>query len=77
MQRGYKDTEAETGIIKVTFSHVSSYIIPENVDWDEISILETRSEGSSVKFALMNDSTDAYLEIVIASNDITVELVKN
>lgn len=73
MQRGYKDTEPETGDLKVTFSNVTGYSIPDNVNWDEISILETKLEGSSVKFALIDDSTDDYMEIVIDSDEILVE----
>ena len=73
MQRWYKKTEPETGTLKVVFEHVGDYSIPNDTNWDEISILETNANGSSVKFLLMNDSTDDYLEIVINSNQITVE----
>ena len=47
--------------------------IPDNADWNEISILETRLENGRVKFALMNDMTDDYLEIIIESSSVDVE----
>ncbi len=73
MQVGYNETDPETGTLKVTFSNVSNYIIPENIDWNEISILETAASGNTVKFNLMNDMTDAYIELSICSGHIVVE----
>jgi len=34
MQKGYNETDPETGTLKITFCDVSSYVIPENVDWN-------------------------------------------
>ncbi len=73
MQEGYKESDPETGMIKVTFNDVSYYSIPDDADWNEISILETHLENGQVKFALMNDMTDDYLEIIIESSSVDVE----
>ena len=73
MQSGYNETDSETGLLKVTFSNVSDYSIPEEADWNEISILEAVASGNTVKFSLMNDMTDAYLELSICSKHIVAE----
>jgi hypothetical protein len=73
MQVGYNETDPETGILKVTFSDVTDYNIPEDVDWNEISILEATASGNTVKFSLMNDMTDVYLELIICSGHIVAE----
>ncbi len=73
MQSGYNETDPETGTLTVTFNDVSAFYIPKNVDWNEISILETAILGETVVFKLMNDMTDAYLELKICSNDIRIE----
>lgn len=77
MQKGYNDSDPETGTLKVTFFDVSSYAIPENADWNAISILEMRAVEDGILFSLMNDMTDDYLEIRIRSNRIIVESVPN
>ena len=74
MQEDYKDSDPETGLIKVTFNDVSSYDVPKDADWNEISILETSLDDGRIKFALMNDMTDDYLELIIESNNIDVEI---
>ena len=74
MQNGYKECNPETGTLEVVFANVNNYTIPENVDWSAISILETSLSNDSVKFSLMNDTTDDYLELIINSQNIsTVE----
>ena len=75
MQEDYNETDPETGPIKVTFNNVTSYDIPKSIDWNEISILETQIEDGRIKFALINDMTDDYLEINIASDSVDVEVV--
>ena len=75
MQKGYNEADPETGMLKVTFSGVSKCIIPEDVNWNEISILETCIDNGNIKFSLMNDMTDAYLEIIISSDNVTVESI--
>ena len=72
MQNGYNEKDPETGIIKVTFHGVTNRVIPENVNWDEISILEMKMDGDNIVFALVNDMTDDYLEIIINANHVTV-----
>ena len=71
MQNGYKDTEPETGTLKVVFHNVKDFSIPKDADWNEISILETVIDCDAVKFNLMNDMTDDYLEIIISAESIT------
>jgi hypothetical protein len=73
MQAGYDDTDPETGPLKITFRDVSESNIPNNINWDEISILETESSNGTVTFKLINDMTDAYLDLNIQSNNISVE----
>ena len=73
MQNGYDEKDPETGMIIVTFHGVTDSVIPENVNWDEISILELKKDGDSIVFALMNDMTDDYLEININADHVTVE----
>ena len=58
-------------MLNVTFHGVTNYVIPENVNWDEISIFEMKMDGGRIKFALMNDMTDDYLEIVINANQVS------
>lgn len=70
MQKNYLDTDPETGTLKVTFSNVSAYTIPNDVDWNAISILGTRIDEGNIIFSLINDMTDDCLEISICSNDI-------
>ena len=74
MQNDYKELDPETGSIRVTFKDVSYYDLPEDADWNEISILETSLENGRIKFALMNDMTDEYLELIIETNAVDVEI---
>jgi hypothetical protein len=73
MQPGYNTANPETGTLKVTFDDVSECSIPENVKWNEISILDAVASGNTVKFSLMNDMTDACSELTICSNRILAE----
>ena len=77
MQEWYNENDPETGIIKVTFHGVSGYTIPENVNWNEISILNMDMEEDGVKFALSNDMTDDYLEISINADSVSVDVEEN
>ena len=76
MQNGYDDSNDETGILKVTFSGVKSYIIPDNICLDEISILEMVMDNDGVKFSLVNDLTDDYLEIIVYADQVSAEAIK-
>ncbi len=71
MQSGYNESDPETGILIVTFDKVIDYTIPENANWNAISILETSMDQSYVKFSLINDLTDDYLELKINAESIT------
>ena len=73
MQKNYVESDPETGIISVVFDGVTFYDIPESVNWDEISILETKMENQYVKFLLINDMTDDYLEMVISAEEVSVQ----
>ena len=73
MQIGYNAADQETGPLKVTFNDVSEFSIPENVKWNEISILDAAASGNTVKFSLMNDMTDACSELTICSSRILAE----
>lgn len=76
MQQGYNKADPKTGTLKVTFCDVSDYSIPENVNWDEISIGSYDLEDS-VKFNLMNDTTGDFLELFVWSNHILAEAVES
>ena len=73
MQPEYNAAEPETGTLKVTFDDVSEFSIPQNIMWNEISILDTAASGNTVKFSLMNDMTDACSELTISSSRIWAE----
>jgi len=73
MQNGYNEYDPETGVLKITFSNVSAYVIPGEVEWNAISILDARAVGDNIIFSLMNDMTDEYMEISINSDNVTVE----
>ncbi len=77
MQSGYNEKDPETGTIKVTFHGVTNCLIPENVNWDEISILDMKMNGDSIIIALINDMTDDFLEIIINANHVTVTVEEN
>ena len=73
MQPGYSDSDPETGLIKVTFSNVSYYAYPDEINLDQVSILETSIESGNVKFALIDDITDDSYEILIESDFVEIE----
>ena len=73
MQPGYNAADPETGTLKVTFDDVSGFSIPQNIMWNEISILDAAASGNTVKFSLMNDMTDACSELTICSSCIWTE----
>lgn len=77
MQPGYRETDPETGALKVTFRDVAKCNLPENINWDETSILDTTVSGETVTFKLLNDMTDAYSELTIRSNNILAEIIKD
>ncbi|MBR4261165.1 MAG: hypothetical protein IKQ33_04360 [Clostridia bacterium] len=72
MQKNYQPNKPETGLIKVKFSNLKKIIVPEDMKLDDISIIQTLIENDSLKFSLMNDITDEYLEIIIDSDNIEI-----
>ena len=50
-----------------------NYGVNMKINWDEISILETKLENQCVKFLLINDMTDDYLEMMISAEDVSVQ----
>ena len=75
MQNGYNETDPETGTLKVTFFDVTNYEIPKNVNWDEVSILDMKLAGDHIRFELINDMTDDYLEININADHVSTMVV--
>ena len=73
MQEEYKEGDPDTGKLKITFYDVENYSIPENVNWTEISILDSFDLEGKVKFNMVNDDTDDFLVLSICSNRILVE----
>ena len=72
MQEWYTEDMDETGILKVMFNNVNLFDCPNDVPWEQISIIQATVKGDTIKFALMNDITDGYLEIMIKCNSISV-----
>ncbi len=75
MQKDYRDNDPETGIISISFDNVDNYSIPSGVNWDEVSILETTVTNNSITFSMINDLTDDYIELMIESQEVKVEIV--
>ena len=72
MQNWYVQGNPETGPLKLEFKNVSFYQCPDQIPLDEVSILEISIEDDILKFALLNDMTDEYLEIKIAASEVIV-----
>ena len=75
MQEGYEESDPETGMVNMIFDGVNYVEIPQGVDWSEISISEARIDGDMIKFELMNDVTDDYLEILISAQNVSLETI--
>ena len=73
MQKGYKETDPETGLLKVTFHNVSEFVCPDDLPLNETSILKTSVENERVRFAVLNDMTDDYYDLYIKATDIDVQ----
>ena len=73
MQDWFIDGSSETGSLKVTFCNTSSYQHPDSLPLEDISILETSVIDDTITFALINDMTDEYLELVITASEVIVE----
>ena len=75
MQKNYQPNKPETGLIKVEFSNLKNILVPEDVKLDKISIIQTFIENDLLKFSLMNDITNDYLEIIVDSDNIEVSKI--
>ncbi len=75
MQKNYQTNKPETGLIKVKFSNLKNIIIPEDVKLADISIIQTLIENNSLKFSLINDITNDYLEIIVDSDNIEISKI--
>ena len=82
MQEEYKEGDPDTGKLKITFYDVEDYSIPENVNWDDTSILDSYISGETVILNLenemaflRNDVTNSFLVLSICSNRILVETI--
>ena len=82
MQEEYKEGDPDTGKLKITFYDVENYSIPENVNWDDTSILDSYISGETVILNLenemaflRNDVTNSFLVLSICSNRILVETI--
>ncbi len=72
MQEWYTDDIPETGIITVIFKDVQQFYCPEQVNWEQISIIQTTVEDDSINFSVMNDLTDGYFQIIIKCKSVDV-----
>lgn len=73
MQEWYTENLAETDTLTIIFNEVSQFICPDDVPWEQISILQANLEGNdTIKFALMNDITDGYLDVFIKCKSISI-----
>ena len=76
-QEWYIENMPETDKLIVIFDGVCSIVCPNDVSWEQISIIQASLEGDSIKFALMNDITNDYLEIIIKCESVTIEYYEN
>ena len=72
MQEWYTEDMAETDALTIIFNEVSQFVCPEDVPWEQISIIQASLENDNIKFALMNDITDGYLDIFIKCKSISI-----
>lgn len=72
MQEWYTEDMAETDTLTIIFNEVSQFVCPEDVPWEQISIIQASLENDNIKFALMNDITDGYLDIFIKCKSISI-----
>lgn len=72
-QEWYIENMPETDKLIVVFHGVRNFVCPTDASWEQISIIQASLDSDSVKFALMNDMTDEYLEIIIKCESICIE----
>ncbi len=72
MQDWYTEDLAETDALTICFNGVSQFVCPDDVPWEQISIIQASIEDNAIKFALTNDITDVYLDIIIKCKSISI-----
>lgn len=72
MQKWYTEDMAETDILTIIFNEVSQFVCPKDVPWEQISIIQASLDDDIIKFALMNDITDGYLDVFIKCESISI-----
>ena len=72
-QEWYTEDMTETGTLTIIFDDVCRFACPDDVPWEQISIIQATLEDDTIKFALMNDITDGYLDMCIKCNDIIID----
>ena len=72
MQKGYREGDPETGLLKVTFHNVTKLECPDEIPFGEISILKVTEDDGNLRFAVMNDMTDDYYDLLIRAESIEV-----
>ena len=72
MQKGYCEGDPETGLLAVTFRNVTKLECPDELPFGDISILRVTEEEGSLRFAIMNDMTDDYYNLLIKAESIEV-----
>lgn len=51
MQEWYTEDMAETDTLTIIFNEVSQFVCPEDVPWEQISIIQASLENDNIKFA--------------------------
>ena len=72
MQEWYTDDKPETDIITLTFNDVKTFTCPQEILWEQISIIQTSIKSETIIFSVMNDITDEYFDIVVDCKSVDV-----
>lgn len=72
MQEWYTEDMTETDTLTIIFNEVSQFVCPDDVPWEQISIIQASLEDDNIKFALMNDIIDGYLDVLIKCKSISI-----
>ena len=72
MQKEYRDGDPETGLLYVTFRNVTKLECSDELPFGDISILKVTEEEGNLRFAIMNDMTNDYYNLLIRAESIDV-----
>ena len=72
MQDNFCDSEPETGIIKVVFHNVTNFSCPEEINFEESSILDVTLNEGAISFNMLNDFSDEPFVITITADSVSV-----